>query len=136
MSASTQQESLTPTLSSFDDNCKRLFNRLQKYYCWRTCIAVSEMQTMRTKDLHATLVNIFKVTVMNSVVTDDAKKMRCEVPSSEDWDAVKTLLIAKWCGDAGGATVSASLRISYLNDLFSYLISSLPFLFNLFIVNT
>ena len=75
-----------PTISDLTDpNAKTLFERLKMHCKWKTCLAISEMK----------LIDYRWSQVVNSLkANESAVFMRCEMPTSADWDIICALLLA------------------------------------------
>ena len=90
-------ESLTrkPTISDLTDpNAKTFFERLKMHCKWKTCLAISEMKLMPKQEKLALLLTTWSQVVNSLKANESAVFMRCEMPTSADWDIICALLLA------------------------------------------
>ena len=77
------------------EDAKRLLKRQHLYVLWNTCVAVSEMKTMRTKEKNVRVCEYYRLQVNGAKVTEVTALLQCEVPTATDWDEIKKILILK-----------------------------------------
>ena len=94
---SIMSESLTqtPTTSDLaDPNTKTLFEHYLEMHCkWKTCLAISEMKIMPKQEKLALLLTTWLQIVNSLKANESAIFMRCELPTSADWDIICALLL-------------------------------------------
>jgi hypothetical protein len=81
------------------EDAKRLLKRQHLYVLWNTCVAVSEMKTMRTKEKNVRVCEYYRLQVNGAKVTEVTALLQCEVPTATDWDEIKKILNLKTTGD-------------------------------------
>ena len=83
-----------PTISDLTDpNAKTLFERLKMHCKWKTCLAISEMKIMPKQEKLALLLTTWLQIVNSLKANESAIFMRCELPTSADWDIICALLL-------------------------------------------
>ena len=111
MSDDTSSTRVLSTSDLSNPNAKILMDRLKMYCKWLTCIAISEMKLMPKQEKVALLLTTWSQTVNSLKVNESAVFMRCEVPTSRDWDTICSLL--KTSAKSGSTVRNITTRTMY-----------------------
>jgi hypothetical protein len=92
---SSSNSSTLSVLSESDltnQNAKNLLNRLKLYCRWKSSLSVCEMRYMTKSEKMALLLKRYGETVDALKSNDSIVIMKCDAPTSRDWDTIRLLL--------------------------------------------
>ena len=73
-------------------NARNLLAFLLTYCRWKSCLSVSELKQMSKAAKNRLLLLRWEQTVDSLKASEDACMMRCEMPTSYDWDIIIAIL--------------------------------------------